>query len=419
MPAYDNDHPAAAPMLLLAATPDGRVLAAWKMNAYGPRGLLTQVHEITASHEVSPGSAGLQTLDPAGWYVIGDPRPVRPPADPVAAAQPGQPADPIGDLSARYHLDLALRALGAKDAALDAARETADRMAVRAAATAVRGAAAELNILVREDDGTWMDGSDVIEKLGGWLTEHGEDDRNPIDRPGCAPGCTYPAGEHLDGCTADAAVTAAWLAAPDGVIGSVAPHPPGGPLSARHRWVCAWALTVQATRTAGVEGLTFHGTPAGTAMNMALETAAGEFICELANTGYRKSPTGMAAGYLGSGAAALARSMLTAALGPAAACAGCGGTGRLTWLPELGWVPFEPGHDDLVAAGSGAGVDDCHLCDGDGIGVPPALYQRFKEQVISPLDGDAEWHLSAGWVLTWISDHAGPELAAAAGRAAR
>jgi hypothetical protein len=393
--------PAAAPMLLLAAMPDGRVLAAWQMDAWSPGRLVTQVSEITGSRQISREAAGLQTLDPARWYVVGT----------GSDNDPG-PADVAG-LSARYHLDLALRALAAKDAELAAARADADRLAIAAAATAVRGAAAELNVIVREDDGTWMDGSDVIEKLGGWLTEHGEDARNPIDRPGCEPACTYPVGEHTEDCTADEAVTAAWLAAPPGVIGSVAPHPPDLPLSERHRWVCAWALTVQAKRTAGVEGLTFHGTPAGAAMNVALETAAGEFICELANTGYRKSPTGMAAGYLGSGAAALARSMLTAALGPAAACKGCGGTGRITWLPELGWVPFEPFHDNLAVTG-GAGVDDCHLCDGDGIGVRPALYQRFKEQVISPLDGHAEWHLGAAWVLSWLAENAGTELAAAA-----
>ena len=220
-----------------------------------------------------------------------------------------------------------LAAAPARPAMEALARET------EAAQTGARGAALELAAAVRNPDGSWRACADLYAAIAGWLGGMGV---SPADVP-------IPA--------------AAW--ADPGVLRAVTPVPPDGPLSARHRWVCSYALTVQARLVAVVPGCAFHGTPAGPGTNVAIESASGRFLGELANTGYRKSPTGFAAGDEGSGAAALARSLLTAALGSLAACPGCLGSGRITYLVTQDAhedpVPWQPAHDTLADPGPDLG----------------------------------------------------------------
>jgi hypothetical protein len=187
-------------------------------------------------------------------------------------------------------------------------------------------------------------------------------------------------------------------------------------LTERHRWVCRWALTVQARTLAPLSDLRFHGTPAGPGCDVAIESR-GRFIGELANTGYMHSPTGFGAGYEGSGAAALASSLLVATLGAYAACQGCAGSGKVTYLAgapvDADPVPWLPEHDQMDDETSA--VDKCHACDGDGIRVPRSLYQRFKQEVVSRLPGDAEWFLPRAGVLDWLRAQVEvPALASAA-----
>ena len=270
------------------------------------------------------------------------------------------------------------------------ARETA------AAQTGARGAALDLNSRVRRPDGSWLDGWELNNAVATWL-----------GTMGVAPSDAIARGR---GSLSQPSWPPAALAHP-GVLASVTPVPPPSlPLTARHRWVCAWALTVQTQTLAPLGQVTFHGTPAGPGTNVAVESH-GRFICELANTGYRHSPTGFGAGYEGSGAAALASSLLVAALGTMAACRGCLGSGKVTWLAGAEEpVPWLPEHDQMTELNSPdplASVATCDDCDGDGIRVHPSLYQQFKREVVARLDGDAEWHLDRVAVLAWLADKAG------------
>jgi hypothetical protein len=299
----------------------------------------------------------------AGWLRDRDIDP-----DTGTSAADGQPGLPVG-LTDGYPAPL-------RPAMESLARETA------AAQAGARGAAEDLNRAVRTPDGTWRYGADLTMAVSTWLGLMG------VAPAGAPPG---PAGVPAD------------------VLAASSPVPPAGlPLGARHRWVCAWALTVQARTLAPLSDVTFHGIPAGTGTDVAVESR-GRFVAPLANTGYHKSPTGFGAGYEGSGAAALARSLLVAALGAHAACRGCLGAGRVTWLPgESDPVPWLPEHDQLTSANPeddpGALITSCDDCDGDGIGIHPAVYQAFKRDVVARLDGAAEWYLTREDVRAWVRD---------------
>ena len=94
---------------------------------------------------------------------------------------------------------------------------------------------------------------------------------------------------------ADVPIPAAAWAEP-GVLRAVTPVPPGqGRCQRGTGGVCSYALTVQARIVAVVPGCVFHGTSAGPGTNVAIESATGRFLGELAKTGDRKSPMGFAA----------------------------------------------------------------------------------------------------------------------------
>jgi hypothetical protein len=318
--------------------------------------LLTGAHLIAAvagwlrSHHIDPdtGAEKLQPLDEAE----------------AAGGGWGVPGD-AGGLPAP--LRPAMQAL---------ARET------HAAQTGAHGAALELNAAIRNPDGTWLHTSDLAAAVAGWLGRMGV---APGDMP--PPVWTEPA-----------------------VLRATRPIPPEGlPLTARHRWVCAWALTVQARATAALPDLVFHGTPNGSGCDVAIQTPGGELVCELANVGYFKSPSGFGAGYEGSGAAALARSLMVAALGTAAACTDCLGAGKVTWMSGTvggGPVPWLPEHDKLAEETATAHVEKCDGCDGDGLRVHPSVYQAFKRSVVAVLPGEGEWWVSRPAVLSWILERA-------------
>jgi hypothetical protein len=274
---------------------------------------------------------------------------------------------------------------------------SADRMAIMSATIATHGAALDLSVHVRDRWGKLLSGDELLSAVADWLREQGID---PDTGNSTADGLAgLPVPVTLDTPRA-------------GLLSG--PHPPEGlPLGERHQWACRWALTVQARTLAGLAGVTFEGTPAqppGSAgPGTVLITVAGITVCELANTGYRHSPTGFGWGYTGSGAAALSCSMLTAALGDRAACPACLGSGKVTWLAEGPYpVPWQPGHDDLTGHDEedsprevNGTVVNCEACDGDGIGVSPRVYQKFKD-TIARLDGDAPFSASSADVLNWL-----------------
>lgn len=377
------------PALVLFAGEDGAIVYGWRLPAaFSPEGVILAIADETDEQGRSP----FPLVDPAAWHLVStEHAPERPHA--------GVSHDLAHDLASGGSEWQGRSAAPPRPAMEALARET------DAAQAGARGAALELAAAVRNPDGSWRDGADLYGAIAGWLGGMGV---SPADVP-------IPA--------------AAW--AEPGVLRAVTPKPPDGSLTARHRWVCSWALTVQARIVAVVPGCVFHGTPAGPGTNVAIESATGRFLGELANTGYRHSPTGFAAGYEGSGAAALARSLLTAALGSLATCPGCLGSGRVTYLVTQDAhedpVPWQPAHDTLADPGpdpgdgedaAGAAIVDCPACDGDGIRITPAVYQEFKRQVIGRMDGDLEWRITRGAVLAWlITQGASPALAALASAA--
>lgn len=127
----------------------------------------------------------------------------------------------------------------------------------------------------------------------------------------------------------------------------------------------------------------------------------------------RHSPTGFAWGYAGSGPADLARSLLVDALGAAALCPDCAGTGKVVWTPDSqDSLPFDPQrHADLVGVvpdpddEQATWAEGCFGCHGERIrGDLP--YQDFKFDVIARLPQGGTWTLTRDEVLAW----AGPRL---------
>jgi len=116
----------------------------------------------------------------------------------------------------------------------------------------------------------------------------------------------------------------------------------------------------------------------------------------------KHSPTGLSWGYSGSGPADTARSVLIAALGDAARCPACKGTGKVVWTADDECedpVPYDP----AVHSGTGSGiefvVDSCYDCD-DGWRVLP--YQDFKREFVA--GWGEEWRMSREDILAWLRD---------------
>lgn len=150
------------------------------------------------------------------------------------------------------------------------------------------------------------------------------------------------------------------------------------------------ALGLQAQLIAGSPRAVFHGVPDGDpgVGLITMEDPDGRVLDELANTGLFKSPSGFGWGGLGSGPAATARSLLTAALGGDAACPTCNGTRTVT-MPDAG--------------GEAASDYTCPVCD-DGLRALP--YHAYAHEVIAKLSG--EWALTRGDVLRWLAGHTDP-----------
>jgi Family of unknown function (DUF6166) len=113
-----------------------------------------------------------------------------------------------------------------------------------------------------------------------------------------------------------------------------------------------------------------------------------------------KHSEGFAWGYQGSGPAELARSLLIAILGSDALCRHCAGTTVVGSNPDShSDEPYDTARHDPKTVGN------CPYCD-RGIGLPPRLYQRFKNQVVARWPQDTDWHLAAGetWIRT-AGDH--------------
>jgi hypothetical protein len=182
--------------------------------------------------------------------------------------------------------------------------------------------------------------------------------------------------------------------------------PPAGlPMADRARWVAQYALLIQVPLMAH-PGLVFHGQPGqmpGTG-NVSITTAGGGFLAPLANTGYARSPSGFGwgGGTLGSGPAALAKALLTAALGRYAACPGCAGTGRVTYADS-----GDPAARPWRPEDGTAGAADCLACDHDGIGIPPGVYHAYAAAQVAALPEEGEWRLTRADVLAWLEHQTG------------
>jgi hypothetical protein len=159
---------------------------------------------------------------------------------------------------------------------------------------------------------------------------------------------------------------------------------------------------------AAPDEITYHGYPAGGpgARLVVIEAPAG---CPVSLLPHMRGHAGteFAWGYGGSGPAELARCLLLAVLGPAAACPACHGAARMVIGEDGREVPCGSARADEADP---AMVVLCQQCD-DGYRAVP--HQKFKAQVVAAWDQDAEWSIDRVRVITWLRDTA-PQLAAAA-----
>ena len=112
----------------------------------------------------------------------------------------------------------------------------------------------------------------------------------------------------------------------------------------------------------------------------------------------RHSPDGFGWGYEGSGPADLARSLLIDALGDAAWCPHCCGSGWQVW--DAGADSFRPAADDDH---NDPTLGRCIDCSGERYGPAVMRYQQFKRAVIARL-GDV-WELTDLQILDWLLEH--------------
>jgi len=155
----------------------------------------------------------------------------------------------------------------------------------------------------------------------------------------------------------------------------------------------ALALGLDATGPAYTD-LTYHGAPVGirSEPQVALVTGHGEYLGYLPHV-VKHSPSGISWGYMGSGPADLARSLLMHALGAATNCRTCRGSREVVWTVD-GVIPRDPSHADDEWG-------ECIDCDRDGN--RPLPYQEFKEQYVAAWAWPEEWQLSRSEVLAWLS----------------
>lgn len=151
----------------------------------------------------------------------------------------------------------------------------------------------------------------------------------------------------------------------------------------------------------------YHGTGSGAGPRpIVTEDADGNMTGVLHHV-VRHSPTGMSWGYAGSGPADTARSILLAALGPAAICPDCAGTGKVTYPRDEEEADPKP-YDITVSPeeyeSAGIEVTGCwrHNCDGGYLRVP---YQDFKFAFVA--GWGPEFRISRSEILAWLAAEPG------------
>lgn len=121
----------------------------------------------------------------------------------------------------------------------------------------------------------------------------------------------------------------------------------------------------------------------------------------------KHSPTGMSWGYHGSGGADLARSLLIHALGDAARCRVCNGSGEVGYdVVTNSDVPARVAEYEPPSPAGESRYSDvmgCQECEG-GCRLLPAVYQSFKRDVVARLPDDG-WSLTRTEILQWAEQH--------------
>lgn len=106
----------------------------------------------------------------------------------------------------------------------------------------------------------------------------------------------------------------------------------------------------------------------------------------------KHSPTGISWGYLGSGAADCARSLLAAACGDLfSICRTCQGTNKITYVDD--GVRQTADGDDPAA------VTSCDFCD-NGLTIQPFVYQAFKQVFVAAWKD--EFAISRNAIVGWL-----------------
>lgn len=119
----------------------------------------------------------------------------------------------------------------------------------------------------------------------------------------------------------------------------------------------------------------------------------------------RHSPSGLNWGFHGSGTCDTAWSLLIDALGDAALCPSCQGTGQVVYVTRQGDCsaePFDPGRHPWSKHG--------WLCECSG-GYRQLPYARFADQFAARWDD--EWVMSRADVLSWLAAQADASARAA------
>jgi len=116
----------------------------------------------------------------------------------------------------------------------------------------------------------------------------------------------------------------------------------------------------------------------------------------------KHSPDGMDWGHGGAGALDCARSLLIAALGPAAQCEACGGRRRVIVHadPDIGDTPYDPAGEK---PGPCDAVYDCMACDPAG-GYRILPYEAFMHDFVAGWNDDG-WQIGRDEILAWLARH--------------
>lgn len=141
-------------------------------------------------------------------------------------------------------------------------------------------------------------------------------------------------------------------------------------------------------------GIAYHGFHRAGGGVVAVETTAGAPLGMLGHR-VRHSPTGFGWGYAGSGPADLARSLLLAAVGDLVRCPTCTGAAHVE-------IDDNGVERPATAASAPEAILPCNDCD-EGSLITPAIYQRFKFDVIAALG--SEWRMTRDEVREWWRTH--------------